>query len=295
MKYWMAFSFTDTTHLLPMARAAEEAGFEGVFLADHAMVPSKIESPYPYNDDGAPPFDASVHHPDVWAAMSAMAAVTTTLRFSIGTFILPLHDVFAVARGAATASVLSEGRAGFSVGAGWMKEEFDIKNIDFKTRGRRMDEMIEVMRKLWTGEAVEHHGRFYDFPPVTLQPAPAAPIPILVAGKSKPALRRTAQLGDGWIGMGNPPEEAEEILDEIARLRAEAGRADAPFECIVPLVNEPDAAVYERLAAKGMTASVSYPASMALGTPNPSLDQELDYIRGFGENVIGKFSGPGRG
>lgn len=290
MKFWIAFSFTDTRHLVTLSRRAEALGFEGVFLADHLCVPSRIESPYPYDPDGTPPVSPRVEHPDVWAAISAMATATRTLRFSIGTHILPLHDPLEVARGAATASVLSNGRAHLSVGAGWMREEFDIQGIDFKTRGRRMDEMIEVMRKVWTGDAVEHHGTHFDFPSLTMRPAPDDLIPILIAGLSPRALRRTAELGDGWIGPGNTPDEAETILLEIHCLREEAGRSHLPFECIVPLTSEPNADVYERLGALGMDASVSWPASLAMGIEAPTLEQELEYLESFAKTVIEPFA-----
>jgi len=289
MKFWIAFSFTDTRHLIPLAQRAEALGFEGVFLADHLCVPESIESKYPYDPEGAPPFSPRIEHPDVWAAMSAMAAVTQRLRFSIGTHILPLHDPLEVARGAATAAVLSDGRAHLSVGAGWMKEEFDIQRIDFKTRGRRMDEMIEVMRKVWTGGVVEHHGEHFDFPPLTMLPAPDSPIPILIAGQSPRALRRTAEQGDGWIGPGNTPEEAETILLDIRQRREQAERSHLPFECIVPLTTAPDAAVYDHLGALGMDASVSWPASLAMGIEAPTLEQELDYLEHFAATVVHPF------
>ena len=225
--------------------------------------------------------------------MAAIATATTTLRLSIATYILPLHDVFETARGAATASVLSGGRVHFSVGAGWMKEEFDIRGIGWKSRGRRMDEMMEVMRKLWSGEPTEHHGEFYDFPALTMRPAPAAPIPILLAGSTPMALRRTARLADGWIGHGNDPEGAEAVLDELHRLRAEAGRSDTPFECLVPLLSEPDGRDFERLAKKGMSAGVSFPPSLAMGIKDPSLAQELEYIENYAAEVIRPFAGVG--
>ena len=289
MKFWIAFSFTDTRHLVELSRRAETLGFEGVFLADHLCVPEQIESSYPYDPEGAPPFSRRIEHPDVWAAIAAMATATTSLRFSIGTHILPLHDPLEVARGAATASVLSNGRAHLSVGAGWMKEEFDIQGIDFKTRGRRMDEMIHVMRKLWTGDVVEHQGELFSFPPLTMRPAPDESIPILIAGLSPRALRRTAELGDGWIGPGNTPDEAETILLEIRRLREEAGRSELPFECIVPLTTEPDADVYRRLSELGMDATVSWPPSLAMGVEAPSLEQEIAYLEQFAANVIQRF------
>ena len=290
MKFWIAFSFTDTAHLIPMARKAEEVGFEGVFLADHLCVPAKIESRYPYSGEGAPPFSPRIHHPDVWATISAMAVATKTLRFSIGTHILPLHDPLEVARGAATAAVFAGSRMHISVGVGWMKEEFEIQGIDFHTRGRRTDEMIEVMRKLWTGEVVEHHGEFFDFPPLTMRPAPPAPIPILVAGYSPRALRRTAELGDGWLGPGNTVDEAVTILTELHRQREALGRSHLPFECIVPLTSEHDADGYARLAELGMDANVSWPASVAMEREEPSLQEELDYLEDFAERVIRPFA-----
>jgi probable F420-dependent oxidoreductase len=293
MKFWIAISHTDTEHLVPVSQKAEAVGFEGVLLADHMFVPEKIESKYPYSPDGGPPFASTIHHPDVWSAMTAIAAATTTLRLSIATYILPLHDVFETARGAATAAVLSGGRVHFSVGAGWMKEEFDIRGIGWRSRGRRMDEMIGVMRKLWSGEPTEHHGEFYDFPALTMRPAPRVSIPILLAGSTPMALRRTARLGDGWIGHGNDPDEAEQGLDEIQRLRVEAGRSELPFECRVPLIGEPNGADFERLAKKGMNAGVSFPPSLAIGIKNPSLEQELEYIESTAESVIRRFAGIG--
>ena len=290
MKFWLALPFTATDHIVPLAQKAEELGFEGVGLPDHVFVPELIKSKYPYSPDGSPPFERTAHHPDVWAMISAMAMATTKLRFTLTTYILPLHDVFDTARGAATAAVLAKGRMHMSVGVGWMKDEFDIKGMEWKRRGRRTDEMIEVMRKLWSGVPVEHHGEFYDFPPINMQPSPAAQIPILIGGSSQPALRRTAALGDGWIGHGHTVEGTGAILDDIARLRAEAGRTNEPFEILVPLVTEPNAGDLEQLAKKGMNAVMSFPPSASLEKANPALEEEIECLEAYAENVIRPFS-----
>ncbi len=286
MRFWQALSFTDPAHLVALARKAEEVGFEGVLLADHLFYPDRLRSKYPYAEGGAPPFDAATPFPEPFCVISALAAATSRLRFSVGIYILPLHDPLEVARAAATAALLSGGRVALGVGVGWMREEFDAQGIDFPTRGARCDEAIGVLRKLWTGRVVEHQGRHFAFPALSQSPAPPGPIPIHVGGASPRALRRAARLGDGWIGGGNAPEEAARILDELARLRREAGREGEPFETIVPLSTPPEAGVYADLAGRGMSASVSWPPSLALGKVRPGLDEECAYLERFAEGVI---------
>jgi probable F420-dependent oxidoreductase len=286
MKFWQALSFTDPTHLVALARKAEEVGFEGVLLADHLFFPGRLRSRYPYASDGAPPFGADTPFPEPWCAISALAAATSRLRFSIGIYILPLHDPLEVARASATASVLSGGRVALGAGVGWMREEFEVQGIDFATRGARCDEAIGVLRKLWTGRVVEHRGEHFAFPPLSIAPAPPAPIPIWVGGASPRALRRAARLGDGWLGSGQAPDEAARLLGELARLRREAGRAGEPFEAIGPLAAPPDAALFARLAERGMTGTVSWPPSLSLGRPHPSLEEEYAQLERYGEGVI---------
>jgi probable F420-dependent oxidoreductase len=288
MKFWAGVSFTDPTHLTQLAKKAEQLGFEGVFMGDHLFFPEPLATRYPYTENGLPPWDASTPFPDAWCAISAMAAVTERLRFTVAIYVLPARSPIDVAKACATASVLSGGRVALGAGAGWMKEEFDVAGVDFRRRGSRLEESIEVLRKLWRGGVVEHHGVHFDFPRLSMAPAPRAPIPIYLGGGNARALRRAATLGDGWIGLGNEPGEAEEILDELARLRREAGRGDEPFECIVPIFPSPTPDAYARLAEKGMTAGVAWPASLGLGIEQPSLEQEFSYLEQFSENTIRK-------
>jgi probable F420-dependent oxidoreductase len=288
MKFWAGVTFADPTHLTRLAKKAEELGFEGVFMGDHLFFPEQLETRYPYTENGLPPWDTATPFPDPWCAFSAMAAVTERLRFTVAIYVLPVRSPIEVAKACATASVLSGGRVALGAGAGWMKEEFDVAGVDFRRRGSRLEESIEVLRKLWSGGVVEHHGVHFDFPPLSVAPAPAAPIPIYLGGGNARSLRRAATLGDGWIGLGHQPDEAEEILDELARLRREAGRADEPFECIVPISPPPAPDVYARLAEKGMTAGVAWPPSLGLGIEHPSLEQEFSYLEQFAENAIRK-------
>ena len=136
-----------------------------------------------------------------------MAAVTRRLRFSVAVYVLPLRNPFEVARATGTLAILSGNRFILGAGIGWMKEEFDIYGVDFRTRGKRFDEYLDVLQLLWRGGMVEYHGTHFDFPPLQISPAPDAPVPIFLGGASTAALARTARKADGWIGAGNTPDE----------------------------------------------------------------------------------------
>lgn len=285
MQFWQSLAFTEPEQLVECAKIAEAVGFEGVLVSDHVFFPGKLDSRYPYSEDGAPGFDGATPFPDPWTTISAMAAATQSLRFSTMVYILPLRNPLEAAKPIGTAAVLSGNRVALGTGAGWIREEFDALGVDFASRGRRYDECLEVLRKLWSGQPVDHAGEFFAFERLQMSPAPTAPIPILVGGLSKPALRRAAQLGDGWLGTGQTPQQAENILVELTRLRGEAGRGSQPFEAIVPLVTPPDADVYRRLEERGARGTVSYPFTYALG-PTSTLEQKRAYLEGFADQVI---------
>ena len=200
-------------------------------------------------------------------------------------YILPLHDPLEVAKATGTLAVLSNNRFALGAGAGWMHEEFDIMGVDFKTRGRRFDESMEVCRKLWTGEMVEHHGEAFDFPALQMAPAPTEPVPIYIGGISDVALRRAGTRGEGWLGSGETPEAALEMLGKLRAYRKAAGRENEPFEAIVPLVTAPDPDVFKRLEDAGATATVSYPFTYTVG-PRSGLAEKRAYLEGFANNVI---------
>jgi probable F420-dependent oxidoreductase len=289
MKFWQAVSFSEPEQLVAIARIAEEVGFEGVFVSDHLVHSEKLESRYPYSETGEPVFTEDTPWPECWTAIAAMATATTRLRFATMVHILPLRNPIEVAKSASTAAVLSGDRVALGAGAGWIKEEFDLLGVDFKTRGRRFDECIEVLRKLWTGEMVEHHGEFFDFPRVLMRPAPGKALPILIGGISPVALRRAARLGDGWLGSGQTPDEAIEIAATLGRLRAEAGRDKDPFEIVAPLVTPPDPDTLRRLDDHGIAGTVSYPFLYTLG-PTSTLEQKRAVMEQFGSEVIAKAS-----
>ena len=285
MKFWQVASFSEPDQLLDIARGAEEAGFHGVLLSDHLFFPGELRSKYPYSEDGKPMFDGTMPFPDPWTTIAAMAAVTTRLHFGTLIYILPLRHPLEVAKAVGTVAVLSGDRVMLGCGAGWIREEYDAMGVDFATRGRRYDEMIDVMRKAWTGEMVEHRGRFFDLGSFQMSPPPRVSVPIWTGGTSEPALRRAATRGDGWIGTGQSPDEAAALLGRLRELRVQAGRDALPFEALVPLTTPPDADVFKRLGDAGMTATTAWPFSYLIG-PDSTIAQKRDVMLRFGESVI---------
>ena len=287
MKYWQALGYAPPDEMIEIAKVAEEAGFEGLLLSDHIFVPEDRKAPYPYSEDGEPDFPSSAAFPECFVTMGVLAQHTTRLRFATNVYILPLRHPIEVAKALGTAAVFSNNRAILGVGAGWMKDEFDVLGRVFEKRGGWMDEQVAILRKLLSGEVVTHDGEHYSFPAMQMQPRPSKPVPIWMGGQNKAALRRAGQLSDGWSGSGQTYDEGVEILTTIARIRREAGREDTPFEAIVPFVEEVTPEQVRHLIELGMTGTVSYPFPYTIG-PDAKLSEKLDYLRRFGDDVISK-------
>lgn len=288
MRFWQAITWMEPEQILDVARFAEEVGFDGVMLGDHGVFPRDVKARYPYSADGKPPMAPDAWYPDCWATIGAIAAVTKRLRFSVGVYVLPLRNVFEVARATGTLAILSGGRFILGAGIGWMKDEFEIYGVDFHKRGARMDEQLDVLRKLWDGGMVEHHGRFYDFPALQISPEPPHGVPVFLGGAAPVALERAAYKAEGWIGAGNMPDEVPGILAEFKRLRAESGRAHEPFETMIGLATPPDLATFQRLHEQGMTGTVAYPFKYSLGDRS-SLDDKKRVMETFAKQFIRPF------
>ncbi|MDQ1509104.1 MAG: hypothetical protein QOG50_948, partial [Actinomycetota bacterium] len=169
---------------------------------------------------------------DAFAYLAYLAARTERVRLGTHVFNIGLRHPFTAARGAQTVDVLSKGRFEFGIGASWLAEEWLAAQLDFSTRGRRVDEAIEICKRLWAEETVTHHGEFFSFDEVAFEPKPVqrpGP-PILVGGESKAALRRAARLGDGWLGMSHTFESGAVQIGQLRALLADNDRADGDFE-----------------------------------------------------------------
>lgn len=285
MKFVISLAFGDPSHILELARAADECGFDAVAVSDHVVHPEKIESPYPYTQHGRPRWEASAPWPDPWVTIGAMAAVTTRLRFFTNIFVLAMRNPFSVAKAVGTAQILSRGRVALGIGVGWMKDEFLLMEQDFHTRGRRTDEMIEVMQTLWRGGMVEHHGEFYDFERLQMSPAPSDPIPLYFGGLSDKALERVGRIGDGWISDIHRSDEIRELIGRIRLYRESAGRQDAPLDIIASVSDAADVDGYRRLGDAGVTHINTMPWVFYKGATH-SLAEKLDGLRQFADEIV---------
>jgi|KBSSwiStaDraftv2_1062776.scaffolds.fasta_scaffold05733_3 probable F420-dependent oxidoreductase len=262
MRFWLSYIACPTDQLLSLARHAEDLGFEGIMGPDHAVWwGSEIQSKYPYNESGQVWWPAETPWHDPWVAAASMAAVTTRLRVGHHIFVLPLRDPVNTAKAIATTSAIACGRTVLAFGSGWMKEEFDLVGQQFEKRGRRMDEMLDVMQLLWSGERVSYKGEFYQLEDVAMLPTPAEPVPLIGSGHTDVALRRVGRRCDGWLGATRfAAGELETIIEKINAHRDEAGRLDRPFDIMISVSKKNhERDVIAQVEASGVTDIISAP------------------------------------
>ena len=285
MKFVLSMAFCPLDDILELAQTADECGWDAITFSDHVVHPETINTPYPYTETGERRWDAFTDWPDPWVIIGACAAVTRNIRFTNNVFVLPIRNPFLVAKAVSTAAVVSNDRVTLTIGVGWSKEEYQLLQQDFHTRGKRCDEMIEILKKLWTGDMVEHHGKHYDFDRLEMNPAPKKDIPIWVGGISEAAHRRAARLGDGWL---SDLQSSQEILDTVANIqnyRKEYGRADLPFDVMASPNDAFELNGFRKLEEGGISHLLTMPWAFYHGE-NPSLEQKKDGIKRFADDII---------
>lgn len=216
---------TDPGAMRAFAEGAEELGATHLLLYDHVVGadrnrPGGFEGPYDK--------DVAFHEPLV--TFGFVAACTTSVELVTAVLILPQRQAVLVAKQAAEVAILSRNRLRLGVGIGWNTVEYQALNEDFSTRGRRQEEQVELMRRLWSEDAFTFHGRFHTIEQASILPRPSAPIPVLFGGSAPAAIARCARMGDGWMPLGSPNEKAAGRIAELRRLRAEAGLPWDGFE-----------------------------------------------------------------
>lgn len=288
MEFGLTIAFSDPGDYAALAVAAEDNGFAAITLPDHLIYPREMSAPYPYTPDGVPRFTPDDPFPDPWIGAMAMAAVTRRLWFYTSVYVLPARNPFHVAKQLASAACLSGNRMALGVGMGWMPEEFAAAGQAFAARGRRADEMLEVMQKLWSGDWVEHHGEFYDFAPLKMRPAPSRPIPVYVGGFSEPAMRRAAR-HDGWIADFHTLAELEGLIGKIRRYREDVGRAADPFRILsFGCADAGDATGFRAMRDMGVDVVSTMPW-VYRGVPMEApVERKIDTFKWFADEVIAR-------
>jgi probable F420-dependent oxidoreductase len=280
---FVASGFIPEEDALALAPEVQRLGYDGMTLPDHLFMPETKPGEYPYSADGHPPFALDAPWPDDIVLIAALSQIAPKLRFMTAVLVLPLRHPIVLGKALGTVARISGGRVILGVGVGWQREEFDALGIDFTTRGARANEMIQAMRTLWQKGPVEHHGRFFDFGPLLMEPVPPR-TPIFVGGKSDAALRRAARLGDGYAMPTMPFDEVPGTLERLRRNLADAGRDESAFEIYAPC-GSADAGQIEEIIGYG----VDYISVMPW--PNPgkeatTIEQKLEALERHATDVL---------
>ena len=287
MRFSYAESMCDPTHYVPLAKAAEECGFHSFVIPDSICYPEVSDSKYPYTPDGDRHFLEDKPFIEPFTLIPALAAVTERLRFTTFVVKLPIRHPVLVAKSVTSVAVMSDNRFGFGIGTSPWPEDFQVTGSEWKTRGKRMDEMIEIIRGLAAGGFFEFHGKHYDLPSIKMCPTPTKPVPILIGGHAEAALKRAARLGDGWMHAGS--DDLEAMIKRINDLRHEYGREREPFEVHVISFDAFTVDGIRKLEDMGVT-------DVIVGFRNPyvepidsqTLQQKLDMMRWYGDNIVAK-------
>ncbi|CAB4831581.1 MAG: TIGR03619 family F420-dependent LLM class oxidoreductase [Actinobacteria bacterium] len=288
VKFWQNVAFSETEQLIDVAKIAEQVGFHGLTTADHIITPAVIESTYPYAADGKAWWDPNTHFPDDWGMYCALSQHTTTLRFMPMVYIVPARDPFTLAKAISTAAFFSNDRVVLGVGVGWMAEEFTLTGQSFTNRGKRTDEMLEVMALLMAGGMVEYHGTHFEFAPVQMAPATRVPVPVWIGGHSDIALKRAAR-HDGWIGVNYDFDDIAPLLAKLTEFRKHAERDHLPFETLVTLNEVPTADAVKRLRDMGVTG-YNNPPWLFNGIVTSDLATKRATLESFATDVIAKIN-----
>jgi probable F420-dependent oxidoreductase len=269
--------------MVGMAQRAEALGFESVWTFEHAIVPIDYQSKYPYSPDGKMGVSPDANFLDPLIALSAVAAQTKTIRLGTGVNILPQANPLYVAKQAATLDFVSNGRFELGVGIGWLREEFQAAGTPFERRGARFDDYVQAMRKLWSGEVVEHKSEFLDWTGFKSRPTPIQdPFPVVIGGTKGKAFERTARYGNGWFAPTGSPDQLAPLMKELDQACADVGRNRDEIEVTAMwFPNAEDLSDVERYTEMGVSRLVL--PLPALGKGNP-----VENLKAFSENVISK-------
>jgi probable F420-dependent oxidoreductase len=291
MKFLAGVAMADPRFYIPLAEAAEDAGYDSVSVPDSICYPQHASSRYPYNGDGTREFLENKPFIEPLIAIAAMGSATSKIEFHTSVLKLPIRHPVIFAKEVSSLAVMVGGRFKLGVGTSPWQEDYELVELPWEGRGDRFDECIGIVRGLCAGGYFGFAGRFYRFEPVKLNPVPAREVPILIGGHGEANLRRAARLGDGWISAGSTTDRLAGMLARLSALRAEYGRSNRPFEIHATTEDSFTPDGIRRLEEMGVTHTGG-----GFGRFDPygieadpeSLQEKIDNLRRYSELVIGR-------
>ncbi len=282
MKFTLFTPNVPADQVLAVGKAADRSGWHAMALPDCVFHPEQVTGDYPYSEDGLRHWEPDIPFVDPYTAIPALAAVTENLCFYTAVLKAILRQPLLLAKALGTAEAMFPGRIALGVGTSWMLEEFAWLKEDMPSRGERLDEIMQIVRRCLSPGWAEFHGKHYNFDKLIMSPVPAQPVPIYVGGHAPPALRRAATLGDGWVAAFAEPEELAAVIPHLHALRADSPMAGKPFEVITCTMEPPDREHVSRLEDLGVTniALRPYPEDAT------GLEAKCDAIVRYGEAVV---------
>jgi probable F420-dependent oxidoreductase len=278
----LAGPFATGEYLTLLGTAAEERGFHSLWVAEHVVLFDAYGSRYPYSADGRIPAAPDGGMLEPFSSLSYLAAVTAHVRLGTGICLLPQRNPVYAAKEAANVDFLSGGRLDLGVGVGWLAEEFRAVAAPFERRGARTRSYVEVMKRLWCDDLSEYKDEFYELPPCRMYPKPLQKPhpPIHFGGETDAALRRVADVGDGWYGFNRSPDEAHQGIRRLESLLARRGRSRADVQVSISPYLKPMQADW---IPRYRDAGVDQVILMAVGLDRDALLRALDgHVRHLG-------------
>jgi probable F420-dependent oxidoreductase len=287
MRFSYAESMVDPSFYVPLARAAEEAGYHSMVIPDSVCYPLHASSRYPFNPDGSREFLEDKPFLEPFSLIPALGAVTSRIRFITFVVKVPVRNPVLLAKQATSTAVLTGNRLVLGVGTSPWREDYDVLGVDWASRGQRLDESIAIVRGLAAGGYFEYRGEIFGLPPVKIAPVPTEPIPVLIGGHSDAALRRAARLGDGWMHGGGDLADLPRLLARLSELRGDRSRREFQIHVISADAYTVDGV--RRLEEQGVTdVIVGFRWPYVTGPDTEPLDRKLDNLRRFADDVIAK-------
>lgn len=289
MRFTFVESMINPEFYIPLAKTCEEVGFDSFAVPDSIIYPEKSDTTYPYTQDGGREFLEDKPIIDPFILIATMAAVTQKLRFYPFVYKLPVRQPVIVAKQMTSLAAISSNRFSLGIGLSPWPEDYLACGQAWEKRGKRMDEMLQIIRGLGAGQFFQFKGEFYNLPSIKLCPAPSKPVKILIGGHSDAALKRAVKYGDGWLHGGGNVDELEPLLKKLRGFLKDAGRENDAFEIHAISMDAFSADGIKRMEDLGITdAVVGFHNTYALEQDKESLPTKLSHIEQYADAVIRK-------